>query len=171
MKPGLSKKQKLFARAYASDPHGTRAALKAGYAEKGAAVAASRLLTQDKINAAISKYEKPVHEKLNLTAEFIIGGLMENARRCQQVEPVLDREGEEIGVYKFDSSGANRAFELLGKHKRLFVDRTELINMDEVTAYARRIAKILVEEVDDSDLVQRILGRIQGDTAEHGSGN
>jgi len=164
---GLTNKQDLFARAYAADPNGTKAAIKAGYAKNTARVQASRLLTKENIRDAIKEYEKPLHEKLNLTAEFIIGGLMENARRCQQAEPVRDRDGEPTGVFKFDSSGANRAFELLGKHKRLFVDRTEVVNMDEVNAYARRLVHILADEVTDPALLKRILERIQNDAGDN----
>ena len=34
-------------------------------------------------------------------------------------------EWEETGEYKFDSAGANRATELLGKHLGMFVDKVE----------------------------------------------
>ena len=39
-----------------------------------------------------------------------------------QAVPVMDREGHETGEWEFDSGGANRALELLGKHLQLFGD-------------------------------------------------
>lgn len=52
-------------------------------------------------------------------------------------EPVLDREGEPTGEYRFDSSGAARGLELLGKHLQMFTDKikVEKINVD-LNAYA-----------------------------------
>jgi phage terminase small subunit len=42
--------------------------------------------------------------------------------RCVQGDPVLDRDGNPTGEWKFDSSGANKATELIGKHLGLFRD-------------------------------------------------
>ncbi len=57
------------------------------------------------------------------------------AGRCMQTEPVLDRKGQQVVVetpdggtalaYEFNSAGANRALELLGKEVGMFIERKE----------------------------------------------
>jgi phage terminase small subunit len=51
---------------------------------------------------------------------WVISKLKEVAERCMQAQPVLDKLGHATGLYVFDSSGANRSLELLGKHLRVF---------------------------------------------------
>ena len=49
------------------------------------------------------------------------------------VEPVMvrgDNGMEESGEYKFDSSGANRSLELIGKHFKLFTDKIDHSSSD-----------------------------------------
>lgn len=71
--------------------------------------------------------EKAV-KKLALTEEWIVERLMYNAERCLRGQPILDKNGVQIpGQYsgKPDSMGANKALELLGKYKGMFIDRHE----------------------------------------------
>jgi phage terminase small subunit len=67
-------------------------------------------------------------------ATFVVEGLKEVFNRCMQKEPVLDFDPiekklkqkvdeEGNGVWQFDSVGANKALELLGKHLALFTDK------------------------------------------------
>ena len=42
-----------------------------------------------------------------------------------QAVPVLDRDGNPMGSYNFNASGANRALELMGKHLGMFIDKIE----------------------------------------------
>jgi phage terminase small subunit len=53
---------------------------------------------------------------------WVISKLKEVAERCMQAQPVNDKLGRETGLYVFDSSGANRSLELIGKHLRVFGD-------------------------------------------------
>ena len=41
--------------------------------------------------------------------------ILEVKNRCMQANPVLDKEGNETGVWKFDSNGANKALDICGK--------------------------------------------------------
>jgi hypothetical protein len=43
--------------------------------------------------------------------------MVEVFERCMQHKPVLDKDGNPTGEYRFDSAGAARALELMGKHK------------------------------------------------------
>jgi hypothetical protein len=64
-------------------------------------------------------------EEIAVTVDYVRDSLKEVAERCMQTIPVLDGNGEPTGEYKFDSSGANRALELLGKHLKMFTDKLE----------------------------------------------
>jgi len=48
--------------------------------------------------------------------------------RCMQVEPILDKDGNMTGEFKFDASNANKALENIGKHVSVqaFKDRLEI---------------------------------------------
>lgn len=58
--------------------------------------------------------------KTGLNREWVISRLMSVAERCMQAEPVLDKEGNNTGTYKFDSAGANTALKMLGDTMGLF---------------------------------------------------
>lgn len=64
----------------------------------------------------------------------MLNNLKTIAERCLQVAPVLDRKGNQVmvgtpnggiaPVFTFDSAGANRATELVGKHLMMLSDKT-----------------------------------------------
>jgi len=64
-------------------------------------------------------------EKASLDRAWVLSRLMKVADRCMQEEPVT-KNGEPTGEYKFDSAGANRALELLGKEMGMFVERKQI---------------------------------------------
>jgi phage terminase small subunit len=64
-------------------------------------------------------------KKAGLDAEWVLQRLKDISDRCMQAEAVFDREGNETGEYKFDSTGANKATELIGKHLGMFRDKVE----------------------------------------------
>ena len=159
----ITPKQDRFAKEYVVDLNATQAAIRAGYSKKTARQQASRMLSKDYIQATIQKYGRKVDRKVGLSAERILGGLLQNAERCQQGEPVLDKFGQPTGVWRFDAAGSNRAWELLGKNRRLFIDRTELVDVDGVQEYVERICNILTDEINDDPMLRRILTRIMED--------
>lgn len=55
-----------------------------------------------------------------LNREWVINRLMRVVDRCLQAEPVMDRNGEPTGEYRFDSAGANGALRMLGDTLGLF---------------------------------------------------
>ena len=73
-------------------------------------------------------------QKLSLTKEWVIEGLMENAARALQRQAVLDDDGKPIGEYHYQGNVANRAFELLGKELGMFIERRETGNPGEFAA-------------------------------------
>jgi phage terminase small subunit len=104
----LSLKQRRFADEYAVDHNGAQAAIRAGYSEKTAKEQASRLLTNVHVQAYVAAKDTKTAEKVELTREMVVTGLLEIARNGQ-VE-----------------SARVRSWELLGKHLAMFTDRLEV---------------------------------------------
>ena len=115
---------------YLIDQNATQAAIRAGYSSKTARQQGQRLLTYVDIRAQIDQKLAEQLERVQLTADYVLTGLMEVADRCRQAVPVLDHEGKETGEWRFDSTGANKALELLGKHLSLFTDKFQIEHID-----------------------------------------
>lgn len=126
----LTPKQKMFVKEYLCDLNATQAAIRAGYSEKTAEVIGFENLRKPKIAAAIQLAMNERSEKVELDAQWVLERLKEVAERCMQAVPVLDREGNETGEYRFDSSGANRSLELIGRHLAMFTDKVEATGKD-----------------------------------------
>jgi phage terminase small subunit len=71
-KPALTPKQEQFAREYVIDLNATQAAIRAGYSPKTAPAAASRLLTNVKVQELASALRAKTAEKLDITRERIM---------------------------------------------------------------------------------------------------
>ena len=124
----LAGKQELFCQEYVVDYNGTQAAIRAGYKEKSARVTASKLLTNANILARVHEIQKDQLDRLALSQDFVVLQLLETYKCCREPSPVLQYdpstgEMEETGMYQFDSKGALRALELLGKHLGMFNDK------------------------------------------------
>jgi phage terminase small subunit len=127
---GLNKKQSDFCEYYLTEPNGTQAAIKAGYAEGSADVTASRLLRNASVLARIAELRSERGKVAVVDAAYVLTRLRENVERSMTAEPVRDSDGNPTGEYRYEGSVANKALELLGKHLGLFVDRTELSGPD-----------------------------------------
>ncbi len=68
-------RHETFCREYIIDLNGTRAAIAAGYAKKGAHVTASRMLSNPKVQARLAELMKEKADKLDLSAEKVLGEL------------------------------------------------------------------------------------------------
>lgn len=119
----LNLKQAKFLQAYLKEPNATKAAISAGYSDKSARQIGARLLTNEAIQQEINRIQKKVTEKTEVNAEYVLNSVKNVAERCMQATPVMEKvDGEwvETGEFRFDSTGANKALELLGKNLNLW---------------------------------------------------
>ena len=112
----LNEKQKQFCEEYIIDLNGTQAAIRAGYSEKTANRIASELLTKLDIQEYICELKNKRSERVKYSQDELMRDILEVKNRCMQASPVLDTEGNETGIWKFDSNGANKALDMLAKH-------------------------------------------------------
>lgn len=115
----------IFAREYVLDFNATRAAVAAGYSEKTAYSSGARMLRNVEVQKLIDQLTAKRAEKLDITAEYILGKVKQTIERCSQGVEVVDREGNPTGVWKEDSFAVLKGCELLGKHSKLFTDKLE----------------------------------------------
>jgi phage terminase small subunit len=150
-----------FATLIASGLDPTNAYIAVGYSRKSAHASANRLQRNATVAARLTELKVAVAErtieKAAVDRAWVISRLMSNVERCRQAEPVLDRQGNPTGHYRFDSTGANKALELLGRHLSMFVDRTEHTGADagpvEVQARLERLS------MEDLLKLQEIMAR------------
>jgi phage terminase small subunit len=128
----LTDKQEAFIREYMIDLNATQAYLRAGYKVKESTARAngSRLLTNANVLARIQELQAERAKKLELDADWVLRRLKEISDKCMQAEPVVvfdydSKSMVETGEYQFDSTGANKSTELIGKHLGMFKERIE----------------------------------------------
>lgn len=153
----LNPKQSQFVKEYLIDFNALGAAIRAGYSQKTAGQIGHRLLKNVEIQKGLAKAQEERSERTGITADYVLTSLKNVAERCQQLEPVLDKDGKEIGEYTFRDSGANKALELLGKNLKLFTDKIEL-------RVIKSLDDLTPEEIDAlaADIQRRQLG-VEGD--------
>lgn len=122
----LNDKQKKFCNEYLVDLNATQAAIRAGYSGKTARVIAAQNLAKLNIQEYIQQLQEGIQKRNRISQDEIIQDLIEVKNRCMQNVPVMyydkidkewKHEGADIGepLYKFDSQGATKALDLLGK--------------------------------------------------------
>ena len=169
----LNPKQRLFVAEYLKDLNATQAAIRCGYAERSAEVTGSRLLSNDKIKAAVAdamakRSEKTlidanwVLERLALEAEADIADIYDDNGALLPVKkwPKIWRQGLVAGIdvseitvegvklgeiTKIKISDRIRRIELIGKHVRVnaFQDVVEHKGLDALADRMERAAKAL----------------------------
>ena len=122
----LKERRQRFVEAYMEDPNATQAAIKAGYSEKTARSIGQRLLTNVDVSRAIAAAREARSIRKRITADYVLENLDEvldkSMREKELINPVT---GEGTGKFVFDSKGANKALELMGKHLGMFTEKVE----------------------------------------------
>jgi len=139
----LTAKQEQFCHEYLIDLNSTQAAIRAGYSKKTANVIGPENLAKPCIAEVIAKLKAQRIEKTQINAQWVLDQAVIMHKKCSQVLPIKDKDGAE--VYKFDSPGANKALELVGKH----VD---------IQAFKE------VKELTGTLTIGRVLAELEGDT-------
>lgn len=113
----LTPKQEAFIAEYLIDLNATAAYKRAGYTAKGnaAEVNAARLLRHAQVSAAVQAAMDKRADDLEISAKYVLDSI-------KRVAEAAESEG------KF--SDALRGYELLGKHRKLFTDKTEVTGKD-----------------------------------------
>ena len=132
----MTPKQAAFVMEYMIDRNATQAAIRAGYSPKTANEQGCRLLTNVSIQAALSAKTEAYAEKVGLTVELVIAGLMREA----------NGEAE-------DTTASSRvaAWVHLGKHLKMFTDKVDMS------------AELAVRSLSDAELIAKrdlLLARI-----------
>lgn len=115
--------------------HGKRkkAAREAGYLGKAVSVTAAKLAKLPHVAEAIEKGVRQASTAAIVDAEFVLSGLKLVAEKCMGKKTIHKYNAalnESVVVTDFDSPGANRSLELLGKHLKLLTDRVEHVSVN-----------------------------------------
>ena len=136
----MTKKEKMFVDAYVKDikRNQTAAAIAAGYSEKTAPQAASRLMKKDEIKQAIDERLKELHEQNTAQANEVIEFLTA-VMRGENVDniPIFVGDGfQKLTEGKPPAKDRLRAAKMLGKYYALFTDK---LNVDGDMDYSIKI--------------------------------
>ena len=120
----LTPKQQRFIDEYLVDLNATQSAIRAGYSPRTARAIACENLAKPDIQEAIARAKRDRSEATKIDAEYVLQGAVELFERCMQHvrpaknpktgKPLFDDDGN--ALYVFNSGGAARALELVGKH-------------------------------------------------------
>ena len=109
-----------------------KAYIEAGYSPNGARGSASTLIKQhpyifERRDELLAEREMlntitraKAMKEIQINKERIMRELMDNAMIAKQAVPVLDKDGNETGVYKVNISASNQALIALGKEIGMF---------------------------------------------------
>lgn len=133
---GLTEKQILFVEAYLANSNATEAAKKAGYSAKTAYSQGQRLLKNVEIQARLQKRV----EKAIMSADEVLSQLADIARADWKdfLEIKLDKDGRVVDTM-LRLTDKIKALELVGKHHKLFTDKTEVSKLADTAAVSQAI--------------------------------
>lgn len=143
----MTGRKRAFIEAYINDikRNQTAAAIAAGYSEKTARQAASNLMRDKEVAAAIAEHEKELHEQNTAKANEVIEFLT-SVMRGEKVDniPLFIGDGEQK-LTEGNPSARDRlkAAEMLGKHYALFTEAAKGSENDNGGV-------IVIPEIEDS---------------------
>lgn len=146
MRKALNVRQQRFAESYVQTGNATKSAIKAGYSEKTAATNSTKLLNNTKVSDYIEALREEMMDEAILSGKEVLLRLSQiamaqttekdfvTAKRAEYVENENNPEKKQL-VYNENIemvekppkiSDQNKALELLGKHHKLWTDKTQI---------------------------------------------
>lgn len=126
----LTRKQAMFCKEYLVDLNATQAAIRSGYSKKTARRIGGENVHKPDIMAEIQRLMDKRSERVEVTSDDVLKSILDIRANCTQELDIKakneDGEVEVVGKQMLDTSGALKANELLGKHLKLFTDKTEV---------------------------------------------
>ena len=163
----LTPQQERFARLVAEGKMSQEAAYAAaGYCANNRN--AGQLANRPHVKEFIANLRAKAARKSDVDIAYVISGLKKVADVGMREVPFEPVEGE-IHERMTDPGAANKALELLGKTLGAFIDRTQVDLTDGARQYIERLVGIVVDEVHDSETVQRIIARIEREIGAGGA--
>lgn len=130
--PSLNARQTRFVEEYLVDLNATQAAIRAGYSKNTAAEIGYENLTKPHIQDAIAKGKKSISNRVEVTQDRVIAGMLEFAD--------ADLSDEDQSIKPSDKL---KAWEMLGRHVGLFEkDNSRKVEVDLVDHAAAARAKL-----------------------------
>jgi phage terminase small subunit len=125
----LSKKQEEFAQGLFEGLSQRQAFIRAGYSHEGKSehyldIEACRVAKNPSVKERLKELRQSAEEESVYTVTRLIQEFSELKEMCMKVKPVVKR-GKETGEYSFDSAGANRALENIGKLLGYYTEKIE----------------------------------------------
>jgi phage terminase small subunit len=160
-------RRERFAREYAIDQNGTRAAIAAGYKKKSAGVTGSQLLKNPKVQELIAKFAQKTADKLEITADRVLQEIAKLAfvdprkffrEDCSAI-PINELDDQTAAALsgieifeEFDGRGEKR--EIIGYTKKFkFADKGE--NLERLGNYLQLFKNRI--EISTSDPLEELL--------------
>jgi len=112
----LPEKEELFCHEYIVDFEAKQALIRSGHDCHNPLAISRRLMELPRIRLRIEELLEIRAKNIGVDAHWVLDSAVKLFNRCMTHEAVLDKEGNAIGVYKFDSRGANAALNTIGKH-------------------------------------------------------
>lgn len=125
-KKKLTDRRKHFVDVLLTGVSAAEAARQAGYSQKTANAQAPELLAQPCVQEYLQQRIADRARRTEITQDYVLTTIRDTVERCRQAEPVLDREGNPTGEYKFEAHAVLKGCELLGKHLAMWTDKHEL---------------------------------------------
>ena len=95
------------------------------------------LLTDPSIERRMQFLQEMTAEKVttrvSLQESYIIDGMQNLFERCMQIDRILDRNGVATGEFKFDSSGAGKALDMMAKTAGLYREKRQASDTENQT--------------------------------------
>lgn len=134
---GLSDRHQRFCDEYLRDFNGARSARDAGFSKKAAREKATQLLDREDVQSYLAAKIQQTSDECDVDRAFVIKRLKLIGNRCLDLEEVRDAKGKVVdGMWTFDSTGANKSTELLGKSIGTFSEKLEIgLNLETATNY------------------------------------